>query len=44
LDQWEEGVKKRKGFTKQQMDKMLLSRPTRLGLRLTGNISVKHRT
>ena len=36
LDEWEEGVKGRTGFSNSEKERMLLSRETRRGLRITG--------
>ena len=36
LDTWEESVKEREGFSNAQQSMMLLSKETRLGLRITG--------
>lgn len=37
LDKWEKSVKDRSGgFSPKEKEKMMISRPTRLGLRLTG--------
>ena len=36
MDEWEESVKKREGFTDAQKKRMLLSPQTILGLRMTG--------
>lgn len=41
IDEWEEGVMKRKEFTVAQKYKMLLSQETLLGIRMTGNIIAK---
>ena len=35
LDDWEKGVAERKGFTKTERNKMVLSTETLLGLRMT---------
>ena len=35
LTDWEESVEKREGFSKTEKGKMLLSQPTRLGLKTT---------
>ena len=40
LDKWEEGVDKCQGFTKAEKEKMILTRETRTGLRITGTINV----
>lgn len=37
IDDWEDGVMKRKKFTVTQKYKMLLSQETLLGIRMTGN-------
>ena len=36
LDEWEQSVSERKGYTKAEQSMMLLSSETRLGLRITG--------
>ena len=36
LDEWEDSVSERPGFTKTEKGMMLLSRETRMGLRITG--------
>ena len=40
LDEWETSVSERSGFTKTERGMMLLSRETRLGLRITGWLQV----
>ena len=36
LDDWEKSLKERTGFSKEEMERMLLSSETLLGLRMTG--------
>ena len=41
LDEWEDSVSERSGFTKTQKGMMLLSRETRMGLRITGLLQIR---